>query len=45
MNTAIQMFRLKPSAERKLIASSSEDFLNRLHSEGTDKRLKKKVLR
>lgn len=45
MQTAIQMYRHKPQAERILIESSSKEFLARIEELGTDRRLKKKVLR
>lgn len=45
MQTAIQMFRHKPQAERALIESSSKEFLERIEELGTDRRLKKKILR
>lgn len=45
MQTAIQMYRHKPQAERNLIESSSKEFLQRIEELGTDRRLKKKALR
>lgn len=44
MQTAIQMYRHKPQAERDLISSSSREFLERIDKFGTDKKIKKKVL-
>ncbi|NUN97362.1 MAG: cryptochrome/photolyase family protein, partial [Candidatus Omnitrophica bacterium] len=41
MQTAIQMYRHKSPAERKLIETSSQQFLEQLDATGTDRRLKK----
>jgi deoxyribodipyrimidine photolyase-related protein len=43
MQTAIQMYRLKPAAERALITSSAQTFIERIELEGTDRRVKRLV--
>jgi deoxyribodipyrimidine photolyase-related protein len=45
MQNAIQMYRLKPEAERKLIATSSYKFISKIEANGTDLPAKAKKVR